>query len=72
MIKLQDNELCLIEFNSLVNKFINMEEWCEPYCDPNCNPTCTPVCSPSCNPCYPLHHCNPESFYCAPECDDDD
>lgn len=48
----------------------NYENECEPYCEPNCNPTCNPVCSPSCYPCYPGNHCNPETFYCAPERDD--
>lgn len=64
-IKLKNNEEMIKNMEKINIQLFS--EKCEPYCEPNCNPICTHVCSPSCNPCYPLHHCNPEAFYCAPE-----
>lgn len=69
MIKLLNDEKCIIESISFNYGDVNLYDTCEPYCEPNCNPTCNPVCSPSCNPCYPGSHCNPETFYCAPDRD---
>ena len=70
MIKLSDNEIGIIEVNECRDRD-DSNNTCEPYCDPNCDPTCNPVCSPSCYPCYPGNHCNPETFYCAPDREDD-
>ena len=65
-IKINESDLIIESQHCL---YSSMKDECEPYCKPNCDPTCNPVCSPSCYPCYPGNHCNPETFYYAPDRD---